>query len=203
MASATTSRRLYEKADTARRKAKDELEWHDARDNPALMSLKKTALRQRRWNLVLRGVFAVAALAGLSWLGWHAYHRSRAEACLQRGMISYVQGHKVATYGSAKLGSADNKDAYVLFTEALEQFRASTRFRPNSLEAHFMTVKAGQQVLRHLSAHFGSERTPPDLVQQLHAQIEKAEAACRKLDPTGLERRKQQSQLDNRLNTTQ
>lgn len=201
MASATTSRRLYQKADAARRKAKDGLEWLEARENPSMMSLKKTAQRQKRWRTIVHTVFFAVTVTAVTWIGWQAYHRSRAETLYQQGMLTYTQGHRVATYGSSKLTAAEGKDAYLLYTEALDHFRESIRFRPTSFEAHFMIVKAGQQALRHLARHFGSEKTPPELVQQLHSQIEAADAYCRKADPGGHETRRQQGLLDSRLSS--
>lgn len=201
MASTSTSRQLYMKADSARRKARESLEWLEARDKPALMSLKKAARRGRCWRILLRGLVVLVLLAAIPWFGWRAYLRSREETSFQRGMLLYVQAHQMATYGSSNLAESEGKDPYQLYTAALGQFCEALRTQPTSFEVNFMVVKAGQQAIRHLSHHFGSGRALPTVVRELNSQVEQASTFCRQADPGNLETRRQEGLLEARVDS--
>jgi len=195
MASPLTPEPLYLKADLLRRKAREQLEIWEARANPAMMSMKRNALRQRIFGNAVR-ILSVLAVVIIGVLVYQYFsNRFKSEALVRLGTDEYIEAYRLATLGVTKRQSrAGTSDPLIILARAYEKFTVAAQLSPAEFDPQYMRYKSLEFMLG-----FGRRYRPisgaPKTVQDVQTQMDASGKVLNRMDPAKEKRKKKDADL--------
>jgi tetratricopeptide (TPR) repeat protein len=149
---------------------------------------------------VMRCLIALVVAVVLGFGGdylWQVHERQVAQAAIQKGFSSFIEGSKLAAAARGRrIAMGGTEDPLVPWKDALDQFKQAAELNPNSFDAQYMKMLTGKRLLT--LAHGDGAHIDGD-INELKVQVDVAGAKAKSLDPDGKLAHAKQLEINDKL----
>lgn len=184
LASPLTSPGLYLKVDELRRKARLAVEDWQGLSNPAIVSMKRNARRERLLSSVMRTWLTIGLVLVVAFLGYTLVQRARAETVLKIGTDAYVEASRLARHGQSKRNTSGVVDGLALLGSAYDKLKQAADLYPTSFDAQFMLLRSSEAMLKS-PTYRATNASMPANWNELDADVTRLREVIQRLDPDG------------------